>query len=100
LFVGRLVRPVGEARAPATTPVVKTDIEAICASLTPCAGRTKTAAECQAALAADDATELEACADCMLAAAECRWSSHFCATFSGKICEPTTCASYCPSHEF
>lgn len=100
LFVGRLVRPAGTARAPAVTAVVQTDIEAICTSLVQCTDRTTTVAECQSALAADDAMVLEQCADCIRAAAGCRWSTGYCATFSGSLCEASTCASYCPSHAF
>jgi|GEM_PF-664721 len=100
LFVGRFMRPGGEPRAPASTPIVQTDIEAICSSLAECTGRTTTVSECQAALATDDATQLEGCADCIRAAAACRWASGYCTPLSGSHCEASTCASYCPSHAF
>ena len=100
LFLGRLVRPTGDAHAPANPPDTRTDAEVICETLDEwCEGRTLTVADCMAALAAEDPAVVDQCADCQQMVIDfcanggsCPWGSN--------ICDPTTCADYCPSHAF
>ena len=97
LFVGRFVRPEGEAGPPVTPPVERTDAQIICDVLDGCTARTTTNDECVAALAADDAVVLEGCADCTQAAYDSQWAGSL---GLGNFCDPATCADYCPDHAF
>ncbi|MBN2196762.1 MAG: serpin family protein [Polyangiaceae bacterium] len=100
LFVGRLLRPDGEARAPTEPPVAPTDVEIICGGLAQCPDRASTVEQCLSALADDDAAVLEQCADCVkLGVDQCRGRLP-CEYFIGDVCEPATCADYCPAHVF
>jgi len=100
LFVGRLARPDGEARAPAEPPVAPTDAEIICEGLAECTGRATTVAECVSALADDDPAVLEQCADCVKLGVDQCGGMGTCENFIGDVCDPATCADYCPAHAF
>lgn len=94
LFVGRFVRPAGEARAPAPPP--RTDAETICTALTLCSDRTTTPTECATALAGDEPSVLEGCAACFA------WASDGCGSMPGcpGVCDAGSCADECPAHAF
>jgi serpin B len=100
LFVGRLVHPAGEARPPETTPTTPTDTEVICAGLALCADRATTEDECSAALADDDPAVLEQCADCIQAGIDGCGGYGSCDRGIGDICQPATCADFCPARSF
>ncbi len=100
LFTGRFVRPAGEARAPAEPPEQRTDAEIICSNLVECADRTTTEAECVTSLEADDPIVLEACADCVQLGVDQCGGYPGCENFIGNVCQPATCAAYCPAHSF
>jgi serpin B len=98
LFIGRLVRPDGEARAPAEPSVVRTDAETICDGLALCESRTTTRDQCLTALQADDPALLETCADCIQLGVDLCGGLPVCS--SHDICQPATCADHCPAHSF
>ncbi len=100
LFVGRLLRPDGEARAPAEPPVALTDAEIICEGLAECTDRAITVAECLSALAEDDPAVLEQCADCVKLGVDQCGGMGTCESFIGDVCDPSTCADFCPAHAF
>jgi serpin B len=99
LFLGRLVRPAGDAHAPSDAPDARSDAEIICDSLVECQGRTVTQAECVTALADADQLVLDQCADCHQMGLDLCAGIPGCA-FGPDICDPTTCADYCPSTAF
>ena len=99
LFLGRLVRPAGEARAPAEPPVIKSDAETICDVLDGCEQRTTQRTECLDALAADDPATLDQCADCHLMANDLCAGMPGC-TWGPDVCAGDVCAEYCPGHPF
>ncbi len=92
LFVGRLVRPAGQARPPTEPPVAQSDAAVICGGLAlRCPARTTTEADCLAALSGADPAVVERCADCLL--------MHF-DSYAEGMCEPATCGEFCPTHPF
>ena len=99
LFIGRLMRPSGEAQAPTNPPAERTDAEIICETLDTCEGRTLTVAECTTALAGEDPAVLDQCADCHLMGLDLCAGMPSC-TWSPDICDPTTCADHCPTVAF
>lgn len=100
IFLGRWVRPVGDAHPPKVPPVTKTDAETICGGLAPCSGRTTTVADCQNALSADSPSVLEQCADCIRLGQDSCLALPTCSQGQSSICQPATCAAYCPAHAF
>ncbi len=100
LFVGRLLRPDGAARAPAAPPVARTDAEIICSGLAYCADRAITVDGCLSALADDDPAVLEQCADCVKLGVDQCGGMNTCENFIGDVCDPAVCAEYCPAHAF
>ncbi len=99
LFMGRLVRPSGDAREPASPPETRTDIAIICEVLADCAGRTTTESECAAALEGDEPAVVEQCADCYLAKDDLCSGSPGC-SWGPDVCAPDACAEYCPAQSF
>ena len=100
LFVGRLVRPAGTPHAPAQTPVTSTDLQSICSIVAPCQGRTTTEAECQTSFATDEPAVVQSCANCLRAKNDLCSNITNCSWGQGDVCDPATCAAYCPGHSY